>query len=159
MRVAVSILIFICGVVVLVGVFLPWLGDSGVSGWDVTEWGNWAGDAGQEDVYPLYPVLALIGGALMAAWVLAELAISRLGHRSYSVTWPLGAVASLAALTVGGGLVAFVVDALDKDLGIGYGVYVCAAAAAIGLFLAEILLMVDWRRTTRVVVRYEEEEV
>ena len=125
MRIAGSIITLICGIGVLVGVFLPWMSVPGwgsVSGWDVVSLGEIEG------------YLVLGGGALMALCALPAFIVSVASKGGKAAVITLSIFATLAALVAVGGAIWFIVEMLTEGGGsfIGYGLYVSAGAAVLG---------------------------
>lgn len=133
MRIAGSIVTLICGIVALVGVFLPWISSGGtsVSGWNLT---TLAGLVGQ--TY-MQPYLVLGGGAVMAVFCLPAFIVSVATRGGRAAVLTLGIFATLASLLVIGGAAWVIIDAaIDPMLGIsfvGYGAYMSVAAGVLGL--------------------------
>jgi hypothetical protein len=132
MRIAGPVITLACGIAVLVGVFLPWLSVSmwgitvSLSGWDAIQVG--ISDAPE-------PFVVLIGGILMIACALPAFIVSLATKGAKGVVRALGIVASIAALiAIGGGLWA-IIPAISDGIAelIGYGLYICIAAAVLGL--------------------------
>ncbi len=151
MRMVALVIALICGIAVLVGVFLPWASASfsilgfpisiSLTGWEIMDTSSW--DI-SEFVLPnnIYAMLALIGGIVISICAFAAMIISGVGKAARPAIMPLGIVLSLAALTAIGGSVWFVVDMMNADAGdyIGYGVYVSAGAALLALISGAIAM-------------------
>lgn len=131
MRIAGSIVTLVCGIVALVGVFLPWASafPVSVSGWDGI---SGAGISGAPE-----PFLVLIGGILMAVFCLPAFIVSVATRGGRAAVLTLGIFATLASLLVIGGAAWWIVEvAIDPTLGIGvvgYGAYMSVAAGVLGL--------------------------
>lgn len=152
MRMVALVVALICGIAVLVGVFLPWASASfsmlgfpislSLTGWEILDTSVW--DI-SEFVLPnnIYALLTLIGGIVISICAFACMMISGVSKAAQPAIIPLGIVLSLAALAAIGGSVWFVVDMINVDAGdyIGYGVYVTAGAALLGLISGAIVTL------------------
>lgn len=138
-----GILTLVCGILVLVGVFTPWLTitDVGVlSGWDVANY-----EVGAASF--IEPYLVLGGGAVMIACVLVALLLSLGGDISGSISTLLNILAKIAAALVAIGAVWFVVIALTGKIGeyidqefysLGYGGFISVFAAALAVIFGRM---------------------
>ena len=139
MRIAGSIITLICGIVVVVGVFLAWYqyctslgwGETcvTVSGWNFGDWGDWAGTW-----------VVLGGGVLMAVCALPAFIVSLASKGGRAAIVTLGIFAMIGALVAIGGCIWYVVEVLDAidwfGGSIAYGFYISAAAAVLGFLFA-----------------------
>jgi len=139
MRIAGSIITLICGIVVIVGIFLAWYeyceGAWGweqcvtVSGWNFGDWGDWAGTW-----------VVLGGGVLMTVCALPAFIVSLASKGGRAAIVTLGIFAMLGALVAIGGCIWYIVEALDSinwyGGSIAYGLYITAAAAVLGFIFA-----------------------
>lgn len=140
MRVAGSILTLICGIVVLVGVFLPWFNTpiGAASGWNFI------------DAYGIsnatQPFMVLLSGILLIVFILPCFILSMVTGGAKVATILLSTLASVVALVAIGGAVWYIIDVITATVPnlqlsiIGYGVYVSAAAALVGLIFAFVTL-------------------
>lgn len=148
MRTIGTAITLVCGILVIVGVFLPWISEStsilgftvsfSKSGWSIIDASGWdISDFVLSD--NIHALLVLIGGIVMTVCVLPALILSTLPVVRIA-TVLLGIVASLAALVAIGGAAWFIVDMMNSDAGsyIGYGIYLSAAAAFVGLILGSV---------------------
>lgn len=141
MRIAGSVLTLICGIVVLVGVFLPWfdiqvgfISISG-SGWDSIDMN---GIANAKQAF-----MVLLAGILMIGCALTSFIVSMVTGGGKAAVVTLSAIASVFSLVALGGAIWFIIDILTApgqptiqfDI-IGYGVYISAAAALVGMIFA-----------------------
>jgi|GEM_PF-1437464 len=147
MRIAAVIIALLCGIAVLVGIFLPWgtasfLGGhlsfsaSGMdvisnSGWDISDF-----------VLPdnLHAVLVLIGAAIMIVSALPALFMAASTKGRVAVI-PLGIQIALGAVIAIGGLAWFFVQlsSIDNWTGyVGYGTYICGGGAVLGLIFGVV---------------------
>ena len=140
----------VCGVLIIVGVFLPWISEStsilgltisvSKSGWSIIDASSWDISAFvlSDNMHAL---LVLIGGVVMTVCALTALILSTLPVVRIA-TVLLGILASLVALVAIGGAAWFIVDMMNSDAGsyIGYGVYLSAAAAVVGLIFGSVFV-------------------
>jgi hypothetical protein len=135
MRIAGSIITAICGILVIVGVFLAWI-DAGwgitLSGWDLTSIGNYFG----ETFWETYVVLA--GGVLMTVFALPAFIVSLATKGGRAAVTTLGIFAIVGALVAVGGGVWYIIDAAVNDMFsyVAYGFYIAFAAAIVGFIFA-----------------------
>jgi hypothetical protein len=140
MKIVSPIILLICGVMALVGVFLPWVVGE-VSGWDaISEFG--INDATE-------PLLVFIGSILLLVFALSTVIVSANPKGSQKVVLTLNILASLrAALGIAGAswLISDVIinDGLDF---LSYGFYVSYAAAVLGIIFG---IIVSVRTATRI---------
>ncbi len=135
MRIAGSIITLICGIMVIVGVFLAWM-DFGwgmtASGWDLASIGNYLG----ETFWETYIVLA--GGVLMAVFALPAFIVSLASKGGRAAIVTLGIFAIVGSLVAVGGGVWYIIDAAVNDVFsyVAYGFYIAFAAAIVGFIFA-----------------------
>ena len=139
MRVAGSTVALVCGIVVLIGVFLPWA--SGFVLWPSTAWlSGWDGikDYGLNNATEA--CLVLIGSILMIGCALPAVIVSLASKKAQGAVLALGIVASVgAALAIGGALwalVPVVSEGLVEFL--NYGLYISLATAVLGLMFGVV---------------------
>ncbi len=144
MRVAGSVLTLICGIAVLVGVFMLW--SNQLAGIDIFHGSGWniISTFGVSD--GAQPFLVLLSSILLILFILPCFILSMVTGGAKVATIVLSSLASVVALVAIGGAVWYIIDILIKlgpnfQLGvIGYGVYVSAAAALVGLIFAFVTL-------------------
>ncbi len=129
MKIAGPIILLVCGVVALVGVFLPWVDSLGlsISGWEVfSEFG--INDATE-------PFLVFIGSILLLVLALPAVIVSSNPQGSQKVVRDLCILASLGAALGIGGASWLLSDAINNDYVelLRYGFYASYAAAVLGL--------------------------
>ena len=135
MRIAGSIIALICGIVVIVGVFLTWM-DAGwgitLSGWDLVSVGNYIGST----FWETYIVLA--GGVLMVVFALPAFIVSLAAKGGRAAVITLGIFAIVGGLVATGGCVWFIIDAAVNSAFsyVAYGFYITLAAAIVGFIFA-----------------------
>ncbi len=141
-----GILTLVCGVLVLVGVFTPWLNITDanlvLSGWQIANYELEAASL-------IEPYLVLGGGITMIACVLLALLLSIGGDISGSISMILSILAKIAAALVAIGAVWFIVVALTGKISdyfpeewlsysLGYGGFISIFAAGIGLIFGRM---------------------
>lgn len=137
MRIVGSLCVLLCGVAVVVGVFLPWWDELGVtvSGWDGIE-------ASIPDA--LEPFLALVGGAVMVICALLAFIVSLATRGGKAALLTLSLLATLATSVAIGGTAWFIVEAATDPLVeisiVGSGFYISIGMAVLGLIFAIIML-------------------
>jgi len=135
MRIAASIITVICGIVVVVGVFLAWVEVCGwgicmsMSGWDAI-------DMSVSDAINV--LMMFIGGILMAVFALPAFIVSLASKGGKAAIATLGILSIVAGLVAVGGGVWFMIDAAVNDLFsfVAYGFYIAFAAAIVGFIFA-----------------------
>ena len=138
MRIAASLITFICGIVVVVGIFLPWVTMSPFTGFTGTGTGWWLRDlmltGGLMQVDAHTVTLVLIGGILMILFSLPCLIVSIAAPRARAVVMTLGIFAALSSLVAGGGAIWFIATAVTDNAiaALQYGLYVSMAGAVLG---------------------------
>jgi hypothetical protein len=145
MKIAAVIIALLCGIAVLVGIFLPWAEASGsilgihfslsVSGLDVIRSSGWdISDLALSD--NLHAILVMIGAAIMIVCALPALFLSASSGGGKAAVMPFGILISLGSAVAIGGLVWFFIDMSSVENWmnyIGYGTYICGGAAVLGL--------------------------
>lgn len=138
-----GILTLVCGILVLVGVFTPWLSitDVGVlSGWDVANY-----EVGAASL--IEPYLVLGGGSVMIVCVLLALLLSLGGDISGAISTLLNVLAKIAAALVLIGAVWFIVISLTGKIGeyigqdyysLGYGSYISIFAGVLAVIFGRM---------------------
>ena len=135
MRIAGSIITLICGIVVIVGVFLAWA-KACYMGYCVTMSG-WDGiSMSISDSFNAY--LVFIGGILMAVFALPAFIVSLATKGGRAAVATLSIFAIVGALAAIGGGIWFMIDAAVNDMFgyISYGFYIAFAAAIVGFVFA-----------------------
>jgi hypothetical protein len=138
MRIAGSLITFICGIVVVVGIFLPWVTMAPFTGFTGTGTGWWLRDlmlgGGLMQVDAHTVTLVLIGGILMIVFSLPCLIVSIAAPRTRAVVMTLGIFAALSSLVAGGGSIWFIATAVTDNAiaALQYGLYVSMAGAVLG---------------------------
>jgi len=138
MRIAGSLITFICGIVAVVGIFLPWVTMAPFTGFTGTGTGWWLRDlmlgAGLMQVDAHTVTLVLIGGILMILFSLPCLIVSIAAPRARAVVMTLGIFAALSSLVAGGGAIWFIATAVTDNAiaSLQYGLYVSMAGAVLG---------------------------
>jgi hypothetical protein len=135
MRIAGSIITLICGILVIVGVFLAWAESCfmgfcvSISGWDGIS-------VGVTDAFDAFMVF--IGGIVMAVFALPTLIVSLAAKGGRAAVVTLSIFAILGALIAVGGGAWFMIDAATNDMLslVSYGFYISFAAAIIGFVFA-----------------------
>jgi hypothetical protein len=128
MRLAGPIILLVCGVIALVGVFLPWVGDVlSISGWEAIS------DFGINDATE--PFLVFSGSILLLVFGLPAVIVSANPEGSQRVLLSLCILASLGAALGIGGASWFLSGAINNDAVelLSYGFYASYAAATLGL--------------------------
>lgn len=122
MRKLTSIIMVVCGILVVAGIFLEW-GAGGGSGWD------WMTDAGIDSAPG--PLFMLIGGVL----VILCSGLVLLGKGNLRTLRMLEIVSLVGATLATGPALCAVIPAGGDA---GYGLYMCAAGAVIGVIVGAI---------------------
>jgi len=126
MRIASPIVLMVCGILALVGLFLPWGSISmfgftvSVSGWDtMTAW---------------EPTLVLIGSIILLICSITALVLG-IVQKARGVVIGMGITSVLAAVMVLAGPVKILIEVATDELAsmsfLGVGIYLCIAAAVI----------------------------
>jgi len=150
MRIAGSVLTLICGIVVLVGVFMTWF--SGTSGWDIIDV-KMLGAIGFHPVWQhldfYQPLMVLIAGIAVIVFALPSFIVSVVTRGGKAAVVTLSALASVASVVALGGAVWFIIDILI-DVGpffnmngldiIDYGIFISAVAALVGMICAFVTM-------------------
>ena len=144
MRIAGSIITAICGILVVVSIFLPWF-DMGIGSWgQLSAWDAIDISVGDS----IHVLLVMIGGILMAAFAIPAFIVSLASKGGKAAVVTLGIFAVVGALLgiVGSAwfLIEFVADSTWAQMGmsawdfLGYAVWIAIAASIIG-FIFSIL--------------------
>jgi hypothetical protein len=150
MKIVAVIIALLCGIAVLVGIFLPWAEASGsilgvhfslsVSGLDVISTSGWdISDFALSD--NLHAILVLIGAAIMIVCALPALFLSMSSRGGKATVKPFGILISLGAVVAISGLAWFFVDMSSVDNWtdyVGYGTYICGGGAVLGLIFGAL---------------------
>jgi hypothetical protein len=141
-----GILTLVCGILVLVGVYSPWLKIPGeeltvvLNGWQVANYEL-------ETASFIEPYLVLGGGVTMIVCIVLALLLSLGGDISGSISMVLGILAKIAAVLVAIGAIWFIVISVTGKIGeyigqesysLGYGGYISVFAAALGLIFGRM---------------------
>lgn len=141
-----GILTLVCGILVLVGVYSPWLRIPGeeltivLNGWQVANYEL-------ETASFIEPYLVLGGGVTMIVCIVLALLLSLGGDISGSISMVLGILAKIAAVLVAIGAIWFIVISVTGKIGeyigqeaysLGYGGYICIFAATLGLIFGRM---------------------
>jgi len=132
MRIAGSIVTAICGIVVLVSIFLHWI-DAGYWG-TATAWN--CIDASASDWWYLFGVLG--GGILMTVCAIPAFIVSLASKGGRAAVVTLSIFALIGALAAIGGSAYFLIDAAmdDSFSMVSYGAYIALAGAIVGFIFA-----------------------
>jgi len=136
MRIAGSIITAICGIVVVVSIFLNWI-DMGSFGWGAVTLTGWnCIDASVGDF--MHVLLVLIGGILMAVFGISAFIVSLATKGGKAAVITLGIFAVVGALLAIGGSAWFMIDAAaDSAFSVvSYGVWIALAGAVVGFVFA-----------------------
>jgi hypothetical protein len=136
MRIAGSIIAAICGIVVVVSIFLNWI-DMGSLGWGSATLTGWnCIDASVGDF--IHVLLVLIGGILMAIFGISAFIVSLATKGGKAAVITLGIFAVVGALLAIGGSAWFMIDAAaDSAFSVvSYGVWIALAGAVVGFIFA-----------------------
>jgi len=129
MKIVGPIILLVCGVIALVGIFLPWASDGviSISGWEAFS------DFGIDEAPE--PLLVFIGSILLLVFALPAVIVSANPEGSQKVLLSLCILASLGAAVGIGGASWFLFGAIDNDAVelLSYGFYISYAASALGL--------------------------
>jgi len=150
MKILAAIIALLCGIAVLVGIFLPWAEASGsvlgvhfslsVTGLDVINASGWdIAEIALSD--NLHAVLVLVGAAIMIVCTLPALILSISSKGGGVAVSAFGILISLASLVAIGGLAWFFIDMSSIENWtdyIGYGAYICGGGAVLGLIFGAL---------------------
>jgi len=129
MKIVGPIILLVCGVIALVGIFLPWASDGviSISGWEAFS------DFGIDEAPE--PLLVFIGSIFLLVFALPAVIVSANPEGSQKVLLSLCILASLGAAVGIGGASWFLFGAIDNDAVelLSYGFYISYAASALGL--------------------------
>ena len=140
MKIVGPIILLVCGVIALVGVFLPLMGDGpSISGWEA--FSNFGIDEAPE------PFLVFIGSILLLVFSLHAVVVSANPEGSQKVVRNLCIMASLGAAVGIGGASWFLFEAIDNNAVeiLSYGFYASYAAAVLGLIFGIITIITSQR--------------
>jgi hypothetical protein len=136
MRIAGSIITAICGIVVVVSIFLNWI-DMGSFGWGAVTLTGWnCIDASVGDF--MHVLLVMIGGILMAVFAISAFIVSLAAKGGKAAVVTLSIFAIVGALLAIGGSAWFMIDAAaDSAFSVvAYGVWIALAGAVVGFIFA-----------------------
>ena len=138
MKIAGPIILLVCGVMALVGVFLPWVGSYGtsISGWEVLS------EFGINNA-----IVVLIGSILLLVFALPAVIVSANPEGSQKVLLNLCNLASIGAVLGIGGASFFLWDVIDNDAVelLKHGFYISYVAVALG-FIFGITTIITTQR-------------
>ena len=134
MRIAGSIITAICGIVVIVSIFLTWI-DMEWFGSYSAWWGISQSVGDSMDVF-----LVFLGGIVMTACAIPAFIVSLASKGGRAAIVTLGIFAIVGALMAIGGSAWFLIDAVTTEgfqfSDLGYGVWIALAGAIIGFIFA-----------------------
>lgn len=136
MRIAGSIITAICGILVVVSIFLNWI-DMGSLGWGALTATGWnCIDASVGDF--MHVLLVMIGGILMAVFGISAFIVSLATKGGKAAVITLGIFAVVGALLGIGGSAWFMIDAAaDSAFSVvAYGVWIALAGSVVGFIFA-----------------------
>lgn len=138
MKIVGPTILLVCGVIALVGIFLPWVGGA-ISGWEAFS------DFGINDATE--PFLVFIGSILLLVFALPAVIISANPGGSQKLVRNLCILASIGAAVGIGGASWFLIEVINDDLVeiLSYGFYVSYAAAALGFVFGIITTITSQR--------------
>jgi hypothetical protein len=126
MRIAGPIVLLVCGILALVGLFLAWVSIS-YMGWGVSM-------SGWDALWEWEPTLVLIGSILLLACSITALVLG-IVRKARGVVIGMGITSVIAAIMVIAGPVYILIDVATDQFAdmsmLGAGLYVCIAAAFI----------------------------
>ncbi len=131
MRIAGSIITAICGILLIVSIFLPWVD---AWGWTASGWDGISASVGDS----MNVFLVFIGGIIMALFALPAFIVSLAAKGGRGAVITLGIFAIVGALAAIGGCIWFTIDAVTNDVFsfVSYGYYIAIGAAILGLIFA-----------------------
>jgi hypothetical protein len=136
MRIAGSIIAAICGIVVVVSIFLNWI-DIGSLGWGAYTATGWnCIDASVGDF--IHVLLAFVGGILMTVFAISAFIVSLASKGGRAAVVTLSIFAIVGALLAIGGSAWFMIDAASDSAFsvVAYGVWIALAGAVVGFIFA-----------------------
>jgi len=148
MKIVAVIIALLCGIAVLVGIFLPWAEGAGpiglfpfsVTGLNVISSSGWdISDLALSDNF--HAILVMIGAAIMIVCALPALFLSASSGGGKAAVMPFGILISHGAAVAIGGLAWFFVDMSSVDNWmdyVGYGTYICSGGAVLGLIFGAL---------------------
>ncbi len=124
MRIAGPIVLIVCGILALVGLFLPWA--------SVSMFGFTVSASGWDGLWEWEPTLVLIGSILLLACSITALVLG-IVQKARGVVIGMGITSVIAAVMVIAGPVYVLIDMASEDAlsMVGVGVFLCIAAAVI----------------------------
>ena len=133
MKIVGPIILLVCGVLALAGVFMPWFGGNLLS---ISRWEAYSAFG----MFSIDFFLVFIGSMLLLVFALSAAIVSANPEGSQKMVGNLCILASLGAVMGMGGASLLLLDLVESDsVGLlGYGFYVSYAAAALGLIFGII---------------------
>jgi len=164
MKPLISFVSLVCSILVLLGVFLPWLRSGGgffsssTAGWDLTNfeigtfslWPGWYGSTdGVVQSFP-EPQVMLAGGIMMFFCAFASCAITMYSRKEEGLLHALGTGFTLGAVTATVAAVWFFIRAASlgeamESFRMSFGFYLCAVCAFLGLALGIATIVRTYR--------------
>lgn len=141
MKIVGPIILLVCGIIALVGVFLPLVSYGGlsISGWEAFS------EIGIDEATE--PFLVFIGSILLLVFALPAVVVSANPEGSQKVVRNLCVMASLGAAVGIGGASLLLFDAINSD-GVellSYGFYISYATVVLGLIFGIITIITSQR--------------
>jgi hypothetical protein len=134
MRIAGAIITAICGIVVIVSIFLNWYDLSSAGYGTYTAWWSISESLGDSlDVFSVF-----IGGILMAVFAIPAFIVSLASKGGRAAVLTLSIFAIIGALLAIGGSTYFIIDAATNEAFsyVGYAFWIAIAAAVVGFVFA-----------------------
>lgn len=130
-----------CGGLALGGVFMPWVRFKewiftiSISGWQATQWDQYAG------VTLIEPYLVLAGAAIMVMCALPALVIALTSAESEDTVRVLARISAFGAGMTLGVIIWTIIDMMMEDMGgyISYGVWIILVASIVGLLASGLM--------------------
>ena len=124
MRIASPIVLIVCGILALVGLFLPWL--------DVSIMGFGVSTSGWDALWSWEPTLVLIGSIILLACSITALVLG-IVQKARGVVIGMGITSVVAGIMVLAGPIYILIDAATNSAisMVGVGIYLCIVAGFI----------------------------
>ncbi len=135
MRIAGSIITAICGIVVIVSIFLAWY-DLGAWYGTVSAWEGIKASISVDGALDVF--LVFLGGILMTVFAIPAFIVSLATKGGRAAILTLGILAIVGALLAIGGSAWFLIDTISNDgfSYMSYGFWIAAAGSIIGFIFA-----------------------